>query len=109
MTRRKTRVKRINVGRQRRVSATAALALKREFEQLLDAGKLFRFIGRDERGRGFTMYSTHMDAEFLSTQLESIVRGCCFMSAAMRDLAQELQRRRAFVAAPGGGLDGGCV
>lgn len=84
MTRRKTRVKRINVGRQRRVSATAALALKREFEQLLDGGKLFRFIGRDERGRGFTMYSTHMDAEFLSTQLESIVRGCCFMSAAMR-------------------------
>jgi hypothetical protein len=43
--------------RQRRVTATAALALKREFEQLLDAGKLFRFCGRDLRGRTFTVYS----------------------------------------------------
>ena len=75
---------RLNVGRQRRVSATAALALKREFEQLLDAGKLFRFSGRDLRNRVFTVYSIQLDEEFLNTKLENMVCATAFMGAAMR-------------------------
>ena len=70
--------------RQRRVSASAALALKREFEPLLDAGKLFRFCGRDLNGRTFTVYSIQMDAQFMNTQLESLVCGSGFVGAVMR-------------------------